>query len=95
MFFKWILFFMTVDISLGKFIRAMEGDEYDIIKDLVLNDGRFRLPPCNRTRKQKKCIRKILETKIKFVSGRKWVTIISRKKSSQEIRNQGMCFKDF
>ena len=44
---------MMVDISLGKFIRAMEVDECDIIKDLVLNDGRFRLPPCSRTRKQK------------------------------------------
>ena len=50
---KTIIFTMLFTYSFGIFIRAMGENEYDIIKKLVVNDGRFRIPPCDRTKEQR------------------------------------------
>jgi len=47
---KVIIFSLFIGYTFGKFIHAMSQTEYNIIKDLVINDGKFRLSPCHRTK---------------------------------------------
>jgi len=50
---KVLIFSLFIGYTFGKFIHAMSQTEYNIIKDLVINDGKFRISPCHRTKEQR------------------------------------------